>query len=113
MWARASICLLAMAGFWPALQACNVPVFRYALERWPAESFDVVMYYRGTLEAGQKALAESLEKTPFANLEVTMVDVDSKLDPLLEKVWQRETNPALPWTVVLPPHGDEAPVPLW
>jgi hypothetical protein len=113
MFAKLSACLLFSAVFWPAAQACNVPVFRYALERWPAESFDVVIYYRGTLEPDQKALAESLEKTQFANVEVTTLDLDSKLDPLLEKIFKSQTNVALPWTVVLPPHGDEVPAPLW
>ena len=113
MLARVAFGLLMCAGFGSAVQACNVPVFRYALERWPAEPFHVVIFYRGTLEAEQQTLTYSLEKTQFANIEVTTLDLDSKLDPLLEKVWKQETNAALPWTVILPPHGDETPVPLW
>jgi hypothetical protein len=29
--------------------ACNVPVFRYAMERWPADPYDLVVFHRGSL----------------------------------------------------------------
>ena len=32
-----------------ASRACNVPVFRYALERWAADHFEVVIFHRGPL----------------------------------------------------------------
>jgi len=31
----------------PALRACNVPVFRYAMERWQPDSYHVVVYHSG------------------------------------------------------------------
>lgn len=34
---------------------CNTPVFRYALERWHASSYEVVAYHRGALTDDGKA----------------------------------------------------------
>src|SRR5438046_1862906 len=112
MLARLLLCVVLAALAQP-LVACNVPVFRYALERWPAEPFEVLVFFRGTLEATQKALIDSLEKSSqaqFANLDVTLADLDTRLAPEWQKVWQKQTNATLPWTVILPPHGDEVPV---
>jgi len=69
--------------------ACDVPVFRYALERWPAEFFNVLVFHRGELTAPQKAVADWLaERADDANrpcnVTVTLVDVqaaEAKDDP--------------------------------
>ena len=37
---------------------CNIPVFRYALERWPADSYEVILFHRGPLTAAEQALAD-------------------------------------------------------
>ena len=31
--------------------ACTIPVFRYALERWELDTFDVLIYHKGPLSA--------------------------------------------------------------
>src|SRR5512136_1886912 len=31
----------------PSALACSVPVFRYALERWPASPYEAVVFHRG------------------------------------------------------------------
>jgi len=113
MLTRILFCLLLLAGASQPVSACNVPVFRYALERWPAEPFEVLLFYRGTLEPAQKALTDSLAQAHSANLELTLLDLESRLSPEWQKLWQKQTNAALPWTIVLPPHGDEEPLPLW
>ena len=55
---RAGSVLLAatalVLGVRPAA-ACSVPVFRYALERWPADMYRLVVFHRGALSEGQQA----------------------------------------------------------
>jgi hypothetical protein len=112
MLAKLPFCLFGLAAMLQPLHACNVPVFRYALERWPAEPFNVVLFYRGNLDPAQKALADSVEqasRAQSANVDVISVDLATRFDPILQKVWEQQTNAILPWTVVLPPHGDEMP----
>lgn len=64
------------------LVACTVPVFRYALERWPADNYQVTIYHRGPLSKEDKAIVDWLkgraldERLP-ANLTVRTVDVSS------------------------------------
>ena len=36
--------------------ACSVPVFRYALEMWPPDEYEVVLFHQGPLNKEQKQL---------------------------------------------------------
>ena len=42
--------LLALLYLPSQLSACNVPVFRYALEHWSADPYDVIVFHRLTRE---------------------------------------------------------------
>src|SRR5437764_1129210 len=42
------------------LAACNVPVFRYALDRWRPQSFEVLVFHKGPLAAKEDAAADRL-----------------------------------------------------
>ena len=65
-----------------AVSACNIPVFRYALENWRPDAYHVVVIYRGNLSQSQRELvtklrgASSDEKEP-ANLVVFDIDLDA------------------------------------
>ena len=68
--------------------ACNVPVFRYALERWPADPYELVVLHEGELTAKDLAQVKALQqadmrsKTP-ANFNVRTIDVSSAKDSVL------------------------------
>ncbi len=40
--------------------ACNIPVFRYALERWKPDDCEAIVFYRGELTPQQSQLVERL-----------------------------------------------------
>ncbi|MEI6167973.1 MAG: hypothetical protein WCS52_12345 [bacterium] len=66
-----------MAGI-PDVSACNVPVFRYALERWQADTFDVTLYRQGPLPADKQTSATVLQDAAdrgAANLTLKVVEV--------------------------------------
>lgn len=101
--------LLALAVIYLAetssLCACSVPVFRYALERWPSDPYRVVIFHRGKLTKQQQKLAEDLgpyglagEK--HANLTVQTVDLDASPDKDMLALWQTQKNATLPHMVV-------------
>jgi hypothetical protein len=50
--------LAAAAPVW----ACDVPVFRYALERWPAAPYGVCVFHRGPMSAEAQAAVDQLRK---------------------------------------------------
>ncbi len=96
--------------------ACSVPVFRYALERWPAEYFNVLVFHRGQLSAEQKAVTDWLgergeDPNRPANLAVALLDVDSldATDPNLAvpksvmALWESQKDKPLPRMVVCYP----------
>ena len=47
----------------PIVLACSVPVFRYALERWPPDAYEVLILHDGPLaERDQELLEAELTK---------------------------------------------------
>jgi len=87
-------------------RACTVPVFRYALERWAPDAYEVAVYHDAPLSEGDRAIIDWLKqrgsdnKFP-ANLEVRVVDVSAAPDS--------ERPAELPAMVVhYPPKGAKA-----
>ena len=88
--------------------ACSTPVFRYALENWPASPFEVSVFHRGPLNAQQGALVRHLSpEEPKANVRVRSYDVAGDMPAAARKLWEQSgTGQALPCVVVQYP--DEA-----
>src|SRR5687768_15497975 len=91
--------LLALAMVLPPSRAsaCNVPVFRYALERWRADRdedrYHAVVFHRGPLPPGQAkavaALRASAERQGApANLLTETADLAGPADEALAKLWK-------------------------
>ncbi|MBM4042135.1 MAG: hypothetical protein FJ290_26865 [Planctomycetes bacterium] len=97
-----------LMAFGPAASACSIPVFRYALERWPAAPYLAVVFHKGPLKAEEQKLVEALRQAAGgdapANLEVQAVDVEGKLDKSAEAIWKGEKPTAMPWAVLLYPY---------
>lgn len=109
--------ILALAG--AEALGCSIPVFRYALERWPAEPYLAVVFHKGALSAEQEKVVEALRKGANtedapANLEVHAVDVAEKMSKEAEAIWKQEGEAAeLPRLVVLYPHSTGVPERAW
>ncbi len=74
--------------------ACNVPVFRYALERWPADLYEVVVLHDGGLNdadaSSVKMLAQqSRTADGTANFHLRIIDVAEITDDLLTEAWKQ------------------------
>jgi hypothetical protein len=90
-----------------AAPVCKIPVFRYALERWPASPYVALVFHKGPLdEAASKALDEA-RRSP-ANLAVEKVDVDRPMDPNVRKIWEAGKSEPLPWAALLHPGVEDA-----
>jgi hypothetical protein len=58
--------------------ACDTPVYRYALENWPADNYRAAVVHRGPLAAEKQLLVDRLkERAGSANLSVQVIDLDS------------------------------------
>lgn len=107
-------CLVALLFSGPA-RACNIPVFRYALERWRAKRdedfYRVLVFHRGALTVEQQAAVESLRKlggddTRRANFVCDLVDVSGEMAAEVSALWQAQKDAALPWVVLRYPDSD-------
>ncbi|WP_145377458.1 hypothetical protein [Symmachiella dynata] len=107
----ATLCLALAV---PAL-ACSVPVFRYALERWVSDPYELLVYHRGPLTEDQQAVADLLSSDGHAgkvhaNVNLTLVDLDADPDPQLVKIWESQETETLPWLVARYPLPTRIPV---
>jgi hypothetical protein len=120
------ICLIAAIGIpgHRSVVACDIPVFRYALERFPADRYHFLIYHRGPLAGEANKAVDLLKKltedNPSAvNFDLKVVEIDAKR-PLAPKAPAEpsgkrpgELPPGdadLPWLVVTLPGVDRVAV---
>ena len=83
-------------------RACQVPVFRYALERWPADTYTVRLFYHGTMPEPQVVAAlQKAADDSAANFTFTTTDAP---DPGKHE---------LPWLSVQFPRCEDSAEPAW
>lgn len=97
-------CFFAASG----AQACSVPVFRYALEQWRPDSFEVIVFHQGSLSDADRDLAEMVEPKNIdagyaANAWVRFVDLDKSPEAELVELWEQQETKTLPWMLVRSP----------
>ncbi len=100
------------------LRACSVPVFRYALEHWPADPYEAVVFHRGPLTAAQRALArdlgaEGLAGRLHANVSLRSVDLDDHPSPEMLELARQSGSNAFPWLAVSAPPTARSPTTVW
>lgn len=107
---------LVVLGVWCLLantaEACSVPVFRYALERWRPDPYEVLVYYRSPLSPEQEQLLDRLNPEyrpgePFPNSAVSRIDLDGEVRPDFAAIWEEERSDLLPWLVLRTPWRGE------
>jgi hypothetical protein len=107
-----ALCLAAEA------RACNVPVFRFALENWRADSRRAIVFHRGPLSAADAELVKTLGRHAAdgaapANLTLQLCDLDGETDADLAALYAEEDGATLPQLVVRAENLDRQPITLW
>ncbi len=102
IWALAVVVIFAAAA-----PACTVPTFRYALERWPADAYEVLVFHRGELSEADQAAVKLLEdiseaeEGDFANVAVYTVDLaDKEVEKEVAKMLPAAAEGKLPWMLM-------------
>lgn len=90
--------------------ACDVPVFRYALERWPAAIYEIVVFHEGPLNGEDASVVSWLEQSSFENKPsaiflVNTVDLSTEIDDSTRALWQSLDLSRLPLLVVRQPES--------
>ncbi|MFP6873977.1 MAG: hypothetical protein VCA55_10775 [Verrucomicrobiales bacterium] len=65
------------------MDACQVPVFRYALERWPADPYGLAVFHNGPLTKEQEAVVASVDYD--VNLEIFTIDASKMTAPQIAR----------------------------
>jgi hypothetical protein len=103
-------CLLGMLwlglGQATSLRACDVPVFRYALERWEAIPYRLIVLHREPLKDADREIVESLSKATQdeeqpVNLTVQAADLSQEKPEWAQALYKHLESPALPCAVLL------------
>jgi len=110
----ALICLCLGLPLW----ACSVPVFRYALERWPADTYRFVVFHEGPLSPSDQTLLEPLDtikETGYGRPPLVghTVDVTQDIPDALLPLWNEHKSSPLPTLILLPPVSDPNAQALW
>ncbi|MFK8113279.1 MAG: hypothetical protein AB8B91_13810 [Rubripirellula sp.] len=89
--------------------ACNVPVFRYALERWPADKYEVIVLHHEILRDADleriKRIRFEQQKATAANFNLRVIDIAQTDDAFLTELWSVHSKAQQPLLAVLYPQN--------
>ena len=106
---------LAFLSIVSVVMACNIPVFRYALERWYPDYYRCYVFYRGELDPAAKELATEIDKKYTVNgvpcnIACTFVDLGKKHPDSVMKIYDEHVKGTqLPVMVVSTPENYDSP----
>src|SRR5262245_66259920 len=100
-WRRSAFVLLLVLAGSNRAAACNVPVFRYALERWQPDPYTVLVFHEGGLAQADKKLVDGLfeyfeKKDCPTNFTIALVNVTMPLSPANDTIQKSTYKPHLP-----------------
>lgn len=114
------VALTVLLGFasMPAAEACSVPVFRWALERWPADHYELLVFRDKPLSEADRAALHTLEQKlkdteAPVNLQVHDIDVTQSIEDAYVPVWKKTQGRPLPVCVLTYPRSTHASSPVW
>ena len=99
--------------------ACNVPVFRYALERWKPDACEVIVFADAAFDASQHAELSKLAaqtETKRSNLTVTVARTDADQSPRTKELWEtirKLPGVRIPYVVVRTSVNDKQAINSW
>jgi hypothetical protein len=98
--------------------ACSVPVFRYALERWPPDTYRYVVFHKGPLTPDQQKWVDQLDQIKMMgygrpSLLGYTVDVSQEIEETFAPLWEEHKDESLPLLILLPPVPVAGSQPLW
>lgn len=97
-------------------EACNVPVFRYALEHWRPDAYRAVLYHRGPLSTEDQERLTALKDGPLkanVNLSIRAVDLEAAPQPGDQELWSSVGKAELPRLVIQYPAHLQIDKPVW
>lgn len=103
------ILLLSLIAFFVILsysvKACSIPVYQYALERWSADKYEVLIFYRGVLAPQEQAKVDKLQEASSndklsSNIIIKTIDLDDPANAPMQKILESQRENELPFVMV-------------
>lgn len=95
----------------PVAMACSVPVFRYALEHWPSDPYQAIVFKSTPLTQQEHAWMRRLGTS--GKVAVQSVDPTSAGNVAVVELWKKAGSPPQPWLVIKTPHALPQQPPAW
>lgn len=100
------------------VQACEIPVYQYALENWDTDAYEVTVFHEGPLSATDREVVGLLRegadhRDGHGNLTVRTVDLEGNPDAIMLHRWRERGGDELPWMVASYPPAKRLSRPAW
>jgi hypothetical protein len=100
------------------LTACSIPVFQYAMERWPPDYYQAVLLHQGPLESREVNLLKKFQQTngtetELTNIWIQKIDLESSDVKEVEKSLNIKVPEKLPVIAFWYPGEKGYTKPLW
>ena len=95
----------------PAILGCNIPVFRYALERWEPSPYLLEVYHEEPLAPGEEQLLSELREK--STMEGGQLNIQVNLSSTEAEHFDSQIVPALPAMVLFFPDDSSRLNPIW
>jgi len=85
------------------ISACLIPMFRYGLEAWSSEDYELIVFHKGPMSEEDALIIKNLKElqlSAHANFTLHTVDVSGKMSDRLQNLWKSFKAPELPLLVV-------------
>ncbi|MDZ4684682.1 MAG: hypothetical protein SH850_06285 [Planctomycetaceae bacterium] len=115
-WRRLGLAVLVVLAGGGLGWACNVPVFRYALEHWRPDPYRLTVLHRGPLDDDQRARLATLEEQSAKsqiNVAIRTVDVEAAGSDADRQFLVSLTDQTVPRLVVQYPAALRLDAPVW
>ncbi|MHC4680904.1 MAG: hypothetical protein ACYTEK_19660 [Planctomycetota bacterium] len=112
---RVILVMLGLFALLPAVaDACSVPVFRYAMERWPPDYYEAVLIARGAIAEETPAAALLKDETAeFLNLRLSRLDLASAAEEEVKGLLGEKVPEELPALALWYPWLKGRGAPFW
>ena len=112
------LCAFVLMACVKSASACSVPVFRYILECWPADNYELVVFYSGRLAEKDSQVIKNMEKSSadyatYTNFVVHTIDTSKKMPHSTQQLWESCNERQLPLLVVQYPKSSSYRGPVW
>lgn len=77
---RSTLTLFALTLAAAPCPACDIPVYRYALDHWAPDAYQIDILHKGPMDVRVEALAAALRKPNAGNYTVRLIDVSHPAD---------------------------------